>query len=50
MFERSFKKKRLWNQFLLQLLKACARYFLTNSYLSPHDSPSKTMEEVFCLI
>ena len=28
-------------------LKACVRYFLTNFYFSPNDSPSKTMKDVF---
>ena len=30
--------------------KACVRYFLTNFYLSPNDSPSKTMKDVFYFI
>ena len=28
-------------------LKACVCYFLSNSYFSPNDSPSKTMKNVF---
>ena len=28
-------------------IKACARYFSSNFYFSPNDSPSKTMENVF---
>ena len=31
-------------------LKARVRYFLTNFYLSPNDSPSKTMKGVFYFI
>ena len=27
-------------------LKACVRYFLSNFYLSPNDSPSKNMKNV----
>ena len=30
--------------------KACVHYFLTNFYISPNDSPSKTMEDVFYFI
>ena len=29
------------------MIKACVRYFLTNFDLSPNDSPSKTMKDVF---
>ena len=29
------------------LLKAGVRYFLSNFYFSPNDSPSKTMKHVF---
>ena len=35
---------------ILKLFKACVRYFLTNFYFSPNDSPSKTMEDVFYFI
>ena len=31
----------------MSLLKAFVRYFLTNLYFSPNDSPSKTMKAVF---
>ena len=31
----------------LKQFKACVRYFLTNFYLSPNDSPSKTVKGVF---
>ena len=31
-------------------LKACIHYFLTNLYLSPSDSPSKTMKDGFYFI
>ena len=31
-------------------LKACVRYFLSNIYFSPNDSPSKTMKNVFYFI
>ena len=35
----------------LQLIfKACAHCFSTNFYLSSHDSPSKTMKDVFYFI
>ena len=30
--------------------KACIRYFLSNFYFSPNDSPSKTMKNVFYFI
>ena len=30
--------------------KACVRYFVTNVYLSPNDSPSKTMKDIFYFI
>ena len=29
------------------IFKACVRYFLSNIYFSPNDSPSKTMKNVF---
>ena len=29
------------------LFKACVRYFLSNVYFSPNDSPSKTIKNVF---
>ena len=32
------------------LIKACVRYFLSNFYFSPNDSPSKTMKNVFYFI
>ena len=32
------------------IFKACVRYFLTNFYFSPIDSPSKTMRDVFHFI
>ena len=32
------------------LFKACVRYFLSNFYFSPNDSPSKTMKNVFYFI
>ena len=28
-------------------VKACVRFFLTNFYFSPNDSPSKTMKDFF---
>ena len=28
------------------MLKACVRYFLSNFYFSPNDSPSKTVKNV----
>ena len=31
-------------------LKACVRYFLTNFYFLPNDSPSKTIKNVFYFI
>ena len=31
-------------------LKACVRYFLSNFYFSPNDSPLKTMKNVFYFI
>ena len=34
----------------LMPLKACVRYFLTNFYFSPNDSPLKTMKDVFYFI
>ena len=33
-----------------QLIKACVRYFLSESYFSLNDSPSKTMKNVFHFI
>ena len=30
-----------------QIPKACLHYFLSNSYFSPNDSPSKAMKNVF---
>ena len=39
--------KKGWSHFKL---KACARYFLSNFYFSPNDSPSKTMKNVFYFI
>ena len=35
---------------LLPLFKACVRYFLSNFYFTPNDSPSKTMKNVFYFI
>ena len=32
------------------VIKACVRYFLSNFYFSPNDSPSKTMKNVFYFI
>ena len=32
----------VFDQFVGLLLKACVRYFLSNFYFSPNDSPSKT--------
>ena len=32
------------------MLKACFRYFLSNFYFSPNDSPAKTMKNVFYFI
>ena len=32
------------------ILKACVRYFLSNFYLSPNDSPSKFMKNAFYFI
>ena len=32
------------------IFKASVRYFLTNFYLSPNDSPSKTMTDAFYFI
>ena len=34
----------------IHVFKACARYFLSNFYFAPNDSPSKTMKNVFYLI
>ena len=31
-------------------LKACVRYFLSNFYFSPNDSPLKTMKSAFYFI
>ena len=31
-------------------LKACVRYFLSNFYFSPNDSPSKTTKNIFYFI
>ena len=31
-------------------IKACVHYFLTNFYLSPNGSPSKTMNDIFYII
>ena len=36
-----------FKQFFLDMVKACVRYFLSNFYFSPNDSPSKTMKNVF---
>ena len=36
--------------FTIGVLKACVRYFLTNFYLSPKDSPSKTTKDIFYFI
>ena len=36
--------------FEITKLKAYVRYFLSNFYLSPNDSPSKTMKDVFYFI
>ena len=38
------------DKFYYQGIKACVGYFLTNFYLSPDDSPSKTMKDVFYFI
>ena len=38
------------NYHLQPIFKACAPYFSTNFYLSSHDSPSKTMKDVFYFI
>ena len=35
---------------ILNMVKACARYLLSNFYFSPNDSPSKTMKNVFYFI
>ena len=32
------------------LFKACVRYFLSNFYFSPNNSPSKTMKNIFYFI
>ena len=32
------------------VIRACVRYFLSNLYFSPNDSPSKTMKNVFYFI
>ena len=37
----------VWTQIFI---KACICYFLTNFYLSPNDSPSETVEDVFYFI
>ena len=34
----------------IDFFKACVRYFLTNFYFSPNNSPSKTMKDVFYFI
>ena len=57
---RKFKKRMVYSRFrdniwgadladmqFISKFKACARYFLTNFYLSPNDSPSKTMKMFF---
>ena len=33
-----------------EIFKACVRYFLSNFYFSPNDSPSKTMKNVLYFI
>ena len=38
------------HQNLASLIKACVRYFLSNFYFSPNDSPSKTMKNIFHFI
>ena len=35
---------------LRSYVKACVRYFLSNFYFSPNDSPSKTMKNVLYFI
>ena len=35
---------------LLRFFKVCVRYFLSNFYFSPNDSPSKTMKNAFYFI
>ena len=39
--------KTLRGESSFQTFKACVRYFLSNFYFSPNDSPSKTMKNVF---
>ena len=34
----------------LYYIKACVRYFLSNFFFLPNDSPSKTMKNVFYFI
>ena len=34
----------------VHVIKACVRYFLSNFYFLPNDSPSKTMKNVFYFI
>ena len=51
-----FLKKRFpvfvlnFKSILLNNLKACVSYFLSNSYFSPNNSPSKTMQNIFYFI
>ena len=44
------KKSVSFNMTLTAKLNACVCYFLTNFYLSPNNSPSKTMKDVFYFI
>ena len=44
---KSNKSNKIWRQ----ILKSFVRYFLKKkNYLSPNDSPSKTMQDVFYFI
>ena len=42
--------KQVEEDTFLLIIKACARYFLSNFYFSSNDSPSKTMKNGFYLI
>ena len=41
---------KMFTSIIFLALQACVRYFLTNLYFSPNDSPSKTMKDVFGFI
>ena len=45
-----FKENARQDWYRKSFFKACVRYFLSNFYFSPNDSPSKTMKNVFYFI